>query len=302
MIIAIAALRNLKIHQMDVKTAFLNGDLEEEIYMNQPEGFIAPGQEGKDTSSGYVILCLYVDDMLIVGSNDKMITSTKDMLKSRFDIKDMGLADVILEIKIIRTQNGLVLSQAHYVDKILNTHNAGDSDLTKTPIDTSLHLSKNRGVGVAHLEYSRIIELKAQCIIESLDISVIDNSIRQLLSIGVISIDYVASNDNIADPFMKGLSRELIGALRSPLRELRNELKYVQSGIKMNEISCLKVRHVEHKIWELEAIPHRPKREVDSGLYGTLDNCYQIPLGKLSGPAVQQIWTLYHGKQTANLF
>ncbi|GJV11833.1 pol polyprotein, partial [Tanacetum coccineum] len=46
-IIAIVALRNLEIHQMDVKTAFLNGDLEEEIYMNQPEGFIAPGQEGK---------------------------------------------------------------------------------------------------------------------------------------------------------------------------------------------------------------------------------------------------------------
>ena len=38
LIIAVAALRNLKIHQMDVKTVFLNGDLEEEIYMNQPEG------------------------------------------------------------------------------------------------------------------------------------------------------------------------------------------------------------------------------------------------------------------------
>ncbi|GJS16460.1 retrotransposon protein, putative, ty1-copia subclass [Tanacetum coccineum] len=200
MILAIAALRNLEIHQMDVKTAFLNGDLEEEIYMNQPEGFIAPGQEGKvcrlvkslyglkqapkqwhqkfdntmlesgfkinecdkcvyvkDTSSGYVILCLYVDDMLIVGSNDKMIRSTKDMLKSKFDMKDMGLADVILGIKIIRTQNGLVLSQAHYVDKILNTHNAGDSGQARTPIDTSMHLSKNRGLGVAQLEYSRII-------------------------------------------------------------------------------------------------------------------------------------------------
>ncbi|GJS00034.1 putative RNA-directed DNA polymerase [Tanacetum coccineum] len=179
-IFAIAALRNLEIHQMDVKTAFLNGDLEEEIYMNQPEGFIAPGQEGKvcrlvkslyglkqapkqwhqkfdntmlesgfkinecdkcvyvkDTSSGYVILCLYVDDMLIVGSNDKMIRSTKDMLKSKFDMKDMGLADVILRIKIIRSQNGLVLSQAHYVDKILNTHNTEDSSQARTPIDTS---------------------------------------------------------------------------------------------------------------------------------------------------------------------
>nr|GEX13791.1 Pol polyprotein [Tanacetum cinerariifolium] len=43
MILAIAALRNLEVHQMDVKTEFLNGDLEEEIYMNELEGFIAPG-------------------------------------------------------------------------------------------------------------------------------------------------------------------------------------------------------------------------------------------------------------------
>nr|GEY26529.1 retrotransposon protein, putative, Ty1-copia subclass [Tanacetum cinerariifolium] len=68
--------------------------------------------------------------------NDKMIKSTKDMLKSQFDMKDMGLADVILGIKIIRTHNGLVLSQAHYVDKILNIHNAWDFDLATTPIDT----------------------------------------------------------------------------------------------------------------------------------------------------------------------
>ena len=47
MILAIAALRNLEVHQMDVETAFLNGDLEEEIYMEQPEGCIVPGQEKK---------------------------------------------------------------------------------------------------------------------------------------------------------------------------------------------------------------------------------------------------------------
>ncbi|GKA79112.1 pol polyprotein [Tanacetum coccineum] len=50
-----------------------------------------------------------------------------------------------------------------------------------------------------------------------------------------------------------------IGALRSPPRELCNELECVQNGVSMNEISCLKVGHVEHTFWETRTIPHRPK-------------------------------------------
>ena len=57
----------------------------------------------KDIEYGYFIVCLYVDDMLIVDSNDKMITFTKNMLNSRFDMKDLGLTDVILGLKIKRT-------------------------------------------------------------------------------------------------------------------------------------------------------------------------------------------------------
>ena len=200
MVLAIAALQNLEIHQMDVKTAFLNGDLDEEIYMEQPEGFVALGQEKKvcklvkslyglkqapkqwhqkfdsvvlangfkinecdkciyvkNTVNGYVILCLYVDDMLIVGSDDEMIKSTKAMLSTKFDMKDMGLADVILGVKILRTSDGLVLSQSHYVDKILDKFSNDDSGVVRTPIDVNLHMSKNRGENVSQLEYSRVI-------------------------------------------------------------------------------------------------------------------------------------------------
>ena len=42
-LLALASVYKLVIHQMDVKTAFLNGDLEEEIYVVQPKGFVVPG-------------------------------------------------------------------------------------------------------------------------------------------------------------------------------------------------------------------------------------------------------------------
>ena len=44
-VLSIAASMNLEVEQIDVKTAFLHGDLEEEIYMEQPEGFIYKGND-----------------------------------------------------------------------------------------------------------------------------------------------------------------------------------------------------------------------------------------------------------------
>ena len=47
MLIAISSLHGFEIHQMDVKTTFLNGESDEEIYMQQPERFVSPSQEKK---------------------------------------------------------------------------------------------------------------------------------------------------------------------------------------------------------------------------------------------------------------
>lgn len=55
----------------------------------------------KELKNGYVILYIYVNGMTIIGSNDKMIKSTKDTLRSIFDLKDFGPVDAILGIKIL---------------------------------------------------------------------------------------------------------------------------------------------------------------------------------------------------------
>ena len=79
------------------------------------------------------------------------------MLKSKFDMKDMGFADVILGIKITKTLKGIILTQRHYVDKILAKFSSDDSGIARIPIDMSLHLSKNKRESVSHVEYTRVI-------------------------------------------------------------------------------------------------------------------------------------------------
>ncbi|KAK4401028.1 Retrovirus-related Pol polyprotein from transposon TNT 1-94 [Sesamum angolense] len=79
------------------------------------------------------------------------------MLTKYFDMKDMGLADVILGIKISKTSDGLALSQSHYVETILKKFKAYESPPAKTPVDLNLHLAKNKDEPECQIEYSRII-------------------------------------------------------------------------------------------------------------------------------------------------
>ncbi|GKE66073.1 zinc finger, CCHC-type containing protein [Tanacetum coccineum] len=186
---------------MDVKTSFLNGDLDEEVYMNQPQGFIMPDNENKVCklikslyglkqapkqwhqkfdevvlSNGYllnqddkcvyskfdetgkgVIICLYFDNMLIFGTDQVQVDLTKEFLSSRFSMKDMGEADVILGIRIKHKSNGIAISQSHYIEKVLKKFNYFDCTPVSTPMDTSEKLMPNNGQAVSQLEYSRVI-------------------------------------------------------------------------------------------------------------------------------------------------
>ena len=79
------------------------------------------------------------------------------MLSSKFNIEDLGVADVILGIKISRTSCGLIFSQSNYIEKLLDKFDKDENNIARTPVDINLYLSKNIGQSISQLEYSRII-------------------------------------------------------------------------------------------------------------------------------------------------
>ena len=64
-------------------------------------------------SNIYVIILLYVDDMLIFGTSMEVVNMTKSFLASNFNMIDMGEANMILVIKIIKSDNGFILLRKH---------------------------------------------------------------------------------------------------------------------------------------------------------------------------------------------
>ena len=130
-ILAIASSKSWPLHQMDVKNAFLNGDVKEEIYMKLPTGMSTTASHEvcklrrslyglkqaprawfekfrsalltfsftqcqydsslffHKTTTGMVFLLVYIDDIIIIGNDSRLISKLQNMLHSTFQMKDL---------------------------------------------------------------------------------------------------------------------------------------------------------------------------------------------------------------------
>nr|GEX45827.1 hypothetical protein [Tanacetum cinerariifolium] len=79
-LIAIVVFYDYEIWQMDIKSSFLNGYLDEDIYMVKPEGFIDPKHPRKASGSNVIFLILYVNDIIVMGNHILSLQSVKEYL------------------------------------------------------------------------------------------------------------------------------------------------------------------------------------------------------------------------------
>ena len=111
----------------------------------------------------FIILLLYVDDMLIIGRDIGKIDKLKKELSKSFEMKDLGPANQILGIKISldMTNGKLWLSQESYIDKVLDKFNMDKTKPVSSLLGSHLKLSPNK---VLHVRKKRRNAKGALCI------------------------------------------------------------------------------------------------------------------------------------------
>lgn len=178
-LVALAAEKQMKIFQMDAITAFLQGELTEEIFMEQPEAFndgtnrvcrlnkavYGLKQAGRVwnkkldgflTNAGYVkskcdpcvyvkgnlIIAVYVDDLLIFYSDIKKLDEAREQLHTHFKMKDIGQAKCCLGIRINQCADFIELDQSKYVIFLLQKFGMAQCKPCKTPSELNQKLTK----------------------------------------------------------------------------------------------------------------------------------------------------------------
>ena len=189
LILSLAISKSWCIRQLDVNNAFLNGDLQEDVYLAQAQAYkvdngslvckltkalyglkqaprawyrklsTALQQLGftptksdvslftRIVSSSTTFIVIYMDDIIVTGNSTSYIAELIQKLNSTFALKDMGDLHYFLDIQVKHTSSGgLLLSQAKYVQDLLQKAQMSSCKPCSTPLPSSLKLTTTDGI------------------------------------------------------------------------------------------------------------------------------------------------------------
>ncbi|GKC01733.1 ribonuclease H-like domain-containing protein [Tanacetum coccineum] len=157
-VLSLAASRHWPIYQLDVKNAFLHGDLSKTVYMHQPPGFLdsvhpdyvcllqqslyrlkQATKQGTDTA----YLLLHVDDIILTASSESLLQQIIRSLPQEFAMTDLGPLNYFLGISVTRDSSRLFLSQKKYAIEIIDRAHMANCNPSRTPIDTESKLESD---------------------------------------------------------------------------------------------------------------------------------------------------------------
>ncbi|XMA17431.1 hypothetical protein WAI453_010222 [Rhynchosporium graminicola] len=149
---AMTALYGWHCYQIDITTAFLNGDIDEEIYIRAPEGY--PESHGIKASeydecvfikqNPLLIITVYVDDINIFGPALSTIRDFMQQISSKFPITGGDPVSYYLGMKVTQTRSGLHIGQSVYTRQILNRFGMTPTKPSPIPLDPSAKLTQEK--------------------------------------------------------------------------------------------------------------------------------------------------------------
>ncbi|GJS30606.1 putative ribonuclease H-like domain-containing protein [Tanacetum coccineum] len=147
--LAYASFKDFVAYQMDVKSVFLYGKIEEEVYVCQPPRFEDPNFPDRVYKVEKVLYGLhqaprawYVDDIIFGSTNKKLCTKFKKMIHKKFQKSSMGELILFLGLQVKQKEDGIFISQDKYVTEILKKFSFSDVKTANTPMKTHKPLLK----------------------------------------------------------------------------------------------------------------------------------------------------------------